>query len=228
MAIPASDPIIKLASVVADALQDFVRESTVDINGGNEEEPGVQGMGHRQLQAYDLLKDATDDGLKTSDLAAAMGGYDVPNAYLTLKSLVNRGLAELIPGSSPQRWRAARAHGSSAPYLIAAQSIRAGEWATYGDVSIAVRGDDRAARAVGRAAATLPDFPNAQRILQAGGVIPPGWHDSEGRGPQECRRRLEAEGVRFDGERANPAAHLAWEELRERVRSAGLAVPPPA
>jgi alkylated DNA nucleotide flippase Atl1 len=36
-----------------------------------------------------------------------------------------------------------------------ASRVRQGEWTTYGDISIAVRGDTKAARGVGRAAAAL-------------------------------------------------------------------------
>lgn len=218
-------PSVKLASRIADALQGYVREMTAEFSETAEPESAT-GMGHRQQQAYELLKAAPEEGLKTADIAQAMDGYDVPNAYLTLRSLVNRGLVELIPGSSPQRWRAIRDRGSSTPYLLAAQAVRAGEWATYGDVSIAIRGDDRAARAVGRAAAKLPDFPSPHRIIGAGGTIPDGWRDHEGQGPEECQRRLEADGVTFTDARADPMRRLPWEVLRERARALGVEVPP--
>jgi alkylated DNA nucleotide flippase Atl1 len=221
------EAVVKLASTIATALEQFVRDYAAEATfDGAERE--VEGLGPRQRQVYELLRGAPEEGMKTAELAGAMNGYDVPNAYLTLKSLVTRGLVELVPGSSPQRWRTVRARGSSAPYLVAAQFVRPGEWTTYGDVSIAIRGDDHAARAVGRAAATLPDFPNPERILQAGGVIPEGWRDSQGRGPQECRRRLEEQGVAFKGNHADPAQRLPWEELRSRLKEAGVDVPPTA
>lgn len=222
-----SEAVVKLAAAISAALEQFVRDYTADVTLDTTE-PEVTGLGSRQQQAYEVLLAGPEEGLKTAEVAAAMGGYDVPNAYLTLKSLVNRGLVEQVPGSSPQRWRANRSRGSSGPYLAAAQFVRAGEWTTYGDVSIAVRGDDRAARAVGRAAATLPDFPNPERILQAGGVIPDGWRDSMGRGPEECRRRLAEQGIAFKGIHADPAKRLPWEELRRRLKDAGVDVPPAA
>ncbi len=188
-----------------------------------------RGLGSRQELVYKILLAATDDGMPTSAIAAAMQ-YEVPNTYLTLQSLVRLGIAELIPGSKPQRWRLhPRQRGTAGPYLLAGQQVRSGEWATYGDLSIAVRGGDKGARAVGRAAATLPDFPNPHRILKSGGRIPPDWHDDEGNGPSECQRRLTAEGVTFtpDG-RASAAHRVAWEEIRDRLRRAGVAVPPDA
>lgn len=222
-----SEAVVKLVAGAITLLEQFVKDYTAEANL-EAAEPDLGGLGPRQREAYDALIGAPDDGLKTAEVAAAMGGYDTPNAYLTLKSLVSRGLIELIPGSNPQRWRAVRSRGTSAPYLVAAQLVRSGEWTTYGDVSIAVRGDDHAARAVGRSAATLPDFPHPERILQAGGVIPDGWRDSQGRGPEECRRRLEQQGVRFKDDRADPAQRLPWEELRGRLAAAGVDVPPAA
>jgi alkylated DNA nucleotide flippase Atl1 len=184
-------------------------------------------LGSRQTLVYQILARATDDGLPTSQVAAEMQ-YEVPNTYLTLQSLARSGLVELIPGSKPQRWRLhPKQRGSAGPYLLAAQQVRHGEWATYGDLSIAIRGDDQGARAVGRAAATLPDFPNPHRILKAGGSIPSDWHSDDGGGPEECRRRLEEEGVMFDeGGRALAQHRVGWEEIRSRLRRAGVAVPP--
>jgi hypothetical protein len=214
-----------LATAIGEALLRFAKDVSEPDFSAMKDSPGLSGTGPRQRQAYELLLTAPEDGLRTSEVAGAMR-YDVPNAYLTLKSLANRGLAELIAGSSPQRWRAVRDRGSSAPYLAAAQLVRRGEWATYGDVSIAVRGDDHGARAVGRAAATLPDFPNPHRILQQGGHIPDGWRDGDGQGPDECHRRLVEEGIRFIGERADPAQRLHWEDLRQRLIDSGVDVPP--
>lgn len=186
-----------------------------------------QDLGSRQRQAYQVLATVGDEGLQTADIAKAMGGYDFSNTYLTLRRLVELGLAELLPGSKPQRYRLhPKQRSSAAPYIRAAEQIAPGEWATYGDVSVAVRGDDRGARAVGRAAATLPTFPNPHRILMAGGVIPPEWHDGQGHGPEECRRLLLAEGIEFDDHgRAASAARVGWEELRDRMRTVGGPTP---
>ena len=107
-------------------------------------------------------------------------------------------------------------------YLRMASLVQPGEWCTYGDVSAAVRGDARAARAVARAAATHPGFPNAHRVLRSGGVIAKGWGGDDGPGPAECRRRLEAEGVVFtpDG-RAGPEFRVTGEELVLRAPVSG-------
>jgi alkylated DNA nucleotide flippase Atl1 len=98
-----------------------------------------------------------------------------------------------------------------------ASRIQPGEWATYGDISRAVQGDHKAARGVGRAAVTQPDFPAPWRVLNTDGLIHPNWRDAEGRGPEEARRRLRAEGVQFDEDnRARQEFRVRWDVLRQR------------
>jgi alkylated DNA nucleotide flippase Atl1 len=101
--------------------------------------------------------------------------------------------------------------------LAAARLVRQGEWTTYGDISAAVTGSVRAARAVATAAARSDDFPNAHRVLKADGTI------ARGAGPRRADRiararlALEAEGVAFDPRgRADPAARIHWDELARR------------
>jgi alkylated DNA nucleotide flippase Atl1 len=96
-----------------------------------------------------------------------------------------------------------------------ARVVRSGEWTTYGDISAAVRGDVRWARAVGRAAATLDEFPNAHRVLRSNGTIAPG--SPPARDVMRLRRMLAAEGIRFTGGRADPAQRVHWDELRARA-----------
>jgi alkylated DNA nucleotide flippase Atl1 len=174
-------------------------------------------LGSRQRAILELTGLSDDSGMKTSEIADAIH-YEVPNTYMTLRALAGSGLLEQIPGVSPQRWRLApRYRATAAPYVQIAAHVHRGEWTTYGDISIAHRGDARAARAVGRAAATLPSFPHPHRVLGRNGVIPIGWRDDQGNGPEECRRRLESEGVRFsDDGRADPASRVAWDILASR------------
>ncbi len=107
-------------------------------------------------------------------------------------------------------------------YVRVAGLVRAGEWTSYGDISIAVHGHVAAARAVGRAAATVLGFPNAERVIGKGGRIPAGWGVATGGGPEECRRRLEAQGVRFEEGLADPSQHVGWEILVDRAREARI------
>lgn len=112
-------------------------------------------------------------------------------------------------------------------YVRIAGLVGPGEWCTYGDISTAARGDARAARAVGRAAATHPRFPAAHRVLRSGGTIAEEWGGAEGLGPAECRRRLEAEGVVFTADgRAGPEFRVTWDELVLRDGASGSAARP--
>lgn len=184
-------------------------------------------LGSRQREVVDILRGAGEGGSKTSEVSDAIN-YDQANTHMTLRALQARGIVEEVPGVRPTRWRLAAPYRANAdPYLEVAALIRPGEWTTYGDISIAVRGDTRAARAVGRAAATLAHFPNPHRVLKEGGVIPPAWHptDDPTPNPEECRRRLQDEGVRFDRStsRAKREHYVSWDELVTRGESAEAA-----
>jgi len=173
--------------------------------------------GERQQMTLELPGLQSEAGMKTSEVAAGIQ-YDDPNTYNILRGLERAGLVELIPDASPQRWRLAPRYRTTATTLArVASRIRPGEWSTYGDISIVVRGDVKAAHAVGQAAATRTDFPTPWRVLKEGGFIQKHWKDAEGRGPEEVRRRLEAEGVRFDRDgRARKEFRVGWDVLLER------------
>jgi len=102
-------------------------------------------------------------------------------------------------------------------YAEVAALVGAGEWTSYGDISAAVHASSRAARAVGRAAATSESFPNAHRVLRADGTIAPrsAPHSQD---PAHIKTRLESEGVSFDGRgRADPSHRVYWDELQRRA-----------
>jgi alkylated DNA nucleotide flippase Atl1 len=180
------------------------------------------GLGKRQQEMVEVLRMAGDDGLTTAEICQRMAdGYDTANAHMSLRALQARRVIEEVPAKRPIHWRLAPQYRATAdPYLAVAGHVRAGEWTTYGDISVAVRGDTQGARAVGRAAATLQHFPNPHRVLQGGGKIPEGWRttDSDVPNPEVCRQRLESEGVSFDEhDQANRAQYVAWDILVERA-----------
>jgi len=106
----------------------------------------------------------------------------------------------------------------------AAGVVRKGEVTTYGEVGLAAYGQANMGRAVASVASKHPDFPNPHRVLMRGGKIAHDWSDGKGGGPEECKRRLEAEGVGFIGSSldsvlgvADPVHMIDAEEIKRRM-----------
>jgi alkylated DNA nucleotide flippase Atl1 len=184
------------------------------------------GLGKRQQQIAELPGLTTDDGLRASEISAEIK-YDPANTHTALKALKERGVLEELrtDPSEPPKWRLAPSfRGMSDPYLRMAGFVRRGEWTTYGDISIAVRGDTSAARAVGRLAATLPHFPSPHRVLWSGGRVPPTWKSgaSATPDPDECIRRLRDDDVEFDDKgHASRRNYVSWDVLVQRSENEG-------
>lgn len=102
-------------------------------------------------------------------------------------------------------------------YATVAACLRPGEWASYGDISCAVHGSPKAARAVGRTTSTSDDFPNAHRVLRGDGSVAKGSGPCANRG-KPVQELLESEGVSFDRSgRADPRLRVEWDELARRA-----------
>jgi alkylated DNA nucleotide flippase Atl1 len=179
-----------------------------------EEAPAVKGAWQRKIARLPGL--SLEQGMTAGKIAHGVG-YDEANTYTVLNALEKSGLVELVPGSSPKRWRLGVKHRRDR-ILRASRVIRAGEWTTYGDIAVAVADNVRLARTVGRVAAKNPAFANPHRVLKNGGVIPSDWRDDDGRGPEECERRLRHEEVPFtdDGHTA-PSAYVGWSVIKDRL-----------
>ncbi len=212
---------VKAWSELAEALLD-VDEAPLAITEEVRDPSDDHNLGARQRQIIALDGLASEGGVKTAEIANAIS-YELPNTYSTLQALARQGIVEQVPNKEPQHWRLARRYRPNTDaFMKIVGHVKPGEWTTYGDVSIAVVGHNKAARGVGRAAATVPTFPNPERVLMEGGTVNPNWRDSQGRGPVECRRRLEAQGVRFQGEHADPAQRVTWDELQRRDAQAAV------
>lgn len=158
-------------------------------------------LGKRQRQIVEVPGLATEDGMKTADLAAAID-YEVPNTYTALQALARAQVVEQVPDKEPQHWRLARRYRrTSQAYARIAGALAAGEWTTAADVSIAVRGDVRAAESILRAGLSHRVIANA-----AGQGL-----------TEDSRQQLEAEGVSF-GAGGRPASQqrITWDELQRR------------
>jgi uncharacterized protein len=194
----------KLIAGVIAALEKFAESMVADTAP---EEVAVEvprpadehALGKRQLQIVELPGLADEEGMKTADIATAID-YELPNTYSALQALVRNQVVEQVPGREPQHWRLVRRYrATSRAYATVAASLQPTEWTTAGDVSIAVRGDTQAARAI--AAANL-----SHRILPD---LPP---------PADSLVPLREEGITLlpDG-RPDPASRVSWDELSRRV-----------
>jgi alkylated DNA nucleotide flippase Atl1 len=176
--------------------------------------PALRGAWQRKIARLPGL--ALERGMTGGEVSRD-AEYDEANTYTVLAALEKTGLLEQVVGASPKRWRLTVQHRRDR-ILRASRVIHCGEWTTYGDIAVAVADNVRLARTVGRVAAKNPAFANPHRVLKQGGLIPPDWRDDDGQGPEECERRLRAEGIEFHGTPAAAAEpHIGWAEIKARI-----------
>jgi alkylated DNA nucleotide flippase Atl1 len=200
---------------LANSHEEYAR--TVSVLAGQAEDTGVPTLtGRVQKRIVGLPEMYVEAGMSAGDIARRLD-YDEANTYSVLKSLTETNVVEEVEGKKPRRWRMAVKH-RRARVLRMSRLVPDGRWTTYGDFSIAVYENVKMAITVGRVAAKNPAFVNPHRVLGSGGVIKDSWEDDEGRGPEECERRLREDGIKVKDRVADKAHFIGWEELKELLK----------
>jgi hypothetical protein len=178
-----------------------------------------QPRGPRQQDIVDVLTNSdADGGLKTGEIAHQVG-MDQPNAYTTLQALQKQNIVELVPGVQPQRWRLVAKYRLSRQIIDTANLLEPGEWTGYGEIGFVVYGHWQAGLAVARVVSRSTEVKYPHRVLEHTGHIADGWI-GDGGGPEECRRRLVAEGVEVSDDMFAHMRHfVGHERLVERLRN---------
>lgn len=180
-----------------------------------EEPPAIRsGWGRKVLRLPAL---GLESGMTTKQISEEIGQNDDPNTQTVLTALEKQGLVEVVSGATPRRWRLSQNQRRDR-ILRASRAIEDGRWVTYGDVAIAAFDNVNLARVVARVAARNAAFANPHRVLAKGGKIAPGWRDDEGRGPEECERRLrEVDHIDVVDGQADATKRMTYDELKARL-----------
>jgi len=201
----------RLAEAIASAHDEHARTLRAAIEVEVSPPPAIKGPVQRR--AFSEPEMFTERGMSAGELAKTLE-YDEANIYTVLAGLEKAGHVEQVPGYAPRRYRMVLQHRRNR-ILWLSRLVPRGRWTTYKHFSIAVYDNWRMAITIGQVAMRNPAFANPHRVIWSGGIVKDAWRDDDGRGPDECRRRLQEEGVNLiDGEIADPQQFIDWEELQ--------------
>jgi alkylated DNA nucleotide flippase Atl1 len=205
----------RLHRSLAQAHDEYAR-GLAAVAGDSEIESVPELRGRVQKQIVALPEMFATAGMSAGEIARRLD-YDEANTYGVLKSLTESGVVEEVEGEKPRRWRLEVKHRRNG-VLRLSRLVPDGRWTTYGDFSVAVYDNVKMAITVGQVAAKNPAFVNPHRVLWSGGVIKETWRDDEGRGPEECQRRLEEDGIEVTDRVAAKDRFIGWEELKSLLK----------
>jgi alkylated DNA nucleotide flippase Atl1 len=201
----------RLSAAIASAYDEHARMLRASVEVDVPSPPALKGPVQRRT--FSVPEMFTESGMSVGQLAKTLD-YDEPNMYTVLSGLEKAGHVEQVPGFTPRRYRMVLQHRRDR-ILRLSRLVPEGRWTTYKDFSIAVYDNWRMAITIGQVAMRNPAFANPHRVIWSGGVVKEAWRDDDGRGPEECLRRLDEEGVQLiDGHTAHPKQFIGWEELK--------------
>jgi alkylated DNA nucleotide flippase Atl1 len=207
----------RLSSQISAAYEEHARTLLAAIEAGAAPEE-ITVRGKVQKRVFGLPSMFTERGMSASEVASDLA-YDEANAYTVLDALVKAGHVEHVPNATPRRYRMTVKHRRDR-ILRLSRLMPRGYWTTYGDFSIAVYDNWRMAITIGQVASKSPAFMNPHRVIWSGGVVTDKWKDDQGKGAEECLRRLAEEGVIFpDGKHADGNLYIGWQKLKELLEA---------
>lgn len=169
--------------------------------------------GSRQQEILDLLMESENEsGMRPGAIAKALG-IENPNTYTALEALAVQGLAERIPNSDPQEWRLAERYRRSQRIAALANTVLAGEWTSYGDISQVLYGHPMGGQAVGMVMLHLAEQVPSHRVLAHTGEISEYWSVGDGSDRTDAAQMLRDEGVEVSADYFAHGRHRVTAEV---------------
>lgn len=105
---PADEVLVRFLRQLSDLAATAALE--IELGAGARPQPAAKtlddlDLGSLQAAIVRVPGMTSEEGVKPRAIADYLERGDEPNVRMTLQALARRGITELVPGSSPQRWR---------------------------------------------------------------------------------------------------------------------------